>query len=132
MSSTYQHTNSSVYLLNYHFVFCPKRRRKVLVGKLKDRLNELLEQKASELNWNIISMEIMPDHVHMFMAATPQTSPRQIMHRLKGYTARILRQEFPELMKMPSLWTRSFFVSTAGNVSSKKIQHYIKTQRTRD
>ena len=132
MSSTYQHTNSSVYLLNYHFVFCPKRRRKVLVGKLKDRLNELLEQKASELNWNIISMEIMPDHVHMFMGATPQASPSQIMHRLKGYTARILRQEFPELMKMPSLWTRSFFVSTAGNVSSKKIQHYIKTQRTRD
>ena len=132
MSLTYQHTNSSVYLLNYHFVFCPKRRRKVLVGKRKDRLNELLEQKASELNWNIISMDIRPDHVHMFMGATPQTSPSQIMHRLKGYTARILRQEFPELMKMPSLWTRSFFVSTAGNVSSKKIQPYIKTQRTRD
>ena len=121
-----------MYLLNYHFVFCPKRRRKVLVGMLRVRLIELLNLKAQELEWNVIALEVMPDHVHLFISVDPDVSPTQVMHRLKGFTSRVLRKEFPHLQKLPSLWTRSYFVSTAGNVSSQKIERYIQAQSTRE
>lgn len=132
MATGYKHKNTSVYLLHYHFVFCPKRRRRVLVGCLRERLIELLNLKVQELEWNVIALEVMPDHVHMFIGVDPDVSPTQVMHRLKGFTSRVLRKEFPHLLKLPSLWTRSYFVSTAGNVSSQKIQHYIQEQSTRE
>jgi len=81
----------------------------------------------------ILALEVMPDHVHLFVSVDPSWSPQRIMHALKGSTSRTLRSEFPNpLMRMPSLWTRSFFVSTAGNVSSTTIEKYIAEQRTRD
>lgn len=104
----------------------------MLIGALAERLRQLLSKKTSELGWPIVALEIMPDHVHLFISADPDVAPAQIMHRLKGYTSRVLRQEFPHLMRMPSLWTRSFFVSTAGMVSSKTIEQYIAAQKTRD
>ncbi len=118
-------------MIHYHFVFCPKRRRKVLVGKVKDRLIALINLKATELGWEVIALEVMPDHVHLFISSEPDIAPNQMMHRLKGYTSHVLRQEFPHLQNLPSLWTRSFFISTAGNVSSQKIEHYIQSQSTR-
>ncbi len=132
MKREYQHKITSVFLLNYHFVFCPKRRRKVLIGPLRDRLIALLNEKSLELDWQIIALEVMPDHVHLFIGVDPSTAPDQVMFRLKGYTARVLRSEFPYLLKMPSLWTRSYFVSTAGNVSGSVIERYIAQQTTRD
>ena len=132
MSQSYQHNKSSVYLLNYHFVFCPKRRRKVLIGKVRERLIVLLTEKAKELEWGIVALEVMPDHVHLFIGVDPHTAPNQVMHSLKGFTSRVLRKEFPHLLTLPSLWTRSFFVSTAGNVSSKRIEDYIAKQATRE
>ena len=132
VSQEYQHANTSVYLLNYHFVFVPKRRRKVLVGLVEARLRILLAQKCAELEWNILDLEIMPDHVHLFIGTDPETAPNQVMHALKGFTSRILRQEFPHLNTLPSLWTRSYFVSTAGNISGEIIQKYIAAQKTRD
>jgi putative transposase len=92
----------------------------------------LLKEKTKELSWEIIALEIMPDHVHLFIGVDPEVAPNQIMHALKGYTSRILRQEFPHLLTLPSLWTRSYFVSTAGNVSNTMIEKYIATQKTRD
>ena len=132
MSLGYQHKNTCVYLLNYHFVFCPKRRRKVLVGAVRERLIELINSKTHELAWDVIALEVMPEHVHLFIGVDPDVSPTQVMHRLKGFTAKVLRDEFPQLRKLPSLWTRSFFVSTAGNVSTKKIEDYIQAQPTRE
>ena len=73
----------------------------------------------------------MPDHVHLFLSCQPSIAPDQVMFRIKGYSSRVLRQEFPQLLKMPSLWTRSYFVSTAGNVSSETIKRYIAEQKTR-
>ncbi|WP_019588438.1 IS200/IS605 family transposase [Deinococcus apachensis] len=119
-------------LLRYHFVFCPKRRRKVVVGNVATRLRDLLTEKAAERGWEIVALEIMPDHVHLFLGTDPDVSPTQVMHALKGYTSRVLREEFPELRSMPSLWTRSYWVSTAGNVSAEVIERYIAEQKTRD
>jgi putative transposase len=73
----------------------------------------------------------MPDHVHLFLYCPPTLSPSDAMFWLKGYTSRLLRQKYPHLERMSSLWTRSYFVSTAGNVSSSTIQRYIAEQKTR-
>lgn len=132
VTTPYLHKNTSVSLLRYHFVWCPKRRRKVLTGNVALSLKELLEEKTAELGWEIVALEIMPDHVHLFLGTDPDVSPTQVMHALKGYTSRALRQEFPKLQTMPSLWTRSYWVSTEGSVSAEVIQQYIAEQKTRD
>ena len=94
-------------------------------------MKELIKEKAKELGLEILAMEIMPDHIHLFVSAPPTISPHQIMFRIKGYTSRILREEFPYLKKLPSLWTRSYFVGSAGNVSSETIKRYIEEQRSK-
>ncbi len=128
MGQSYRQSNTSVSLINYHFVWIPRRRRKVLVGEVKKRLTELIYEKATELNCKIVSLAIEPDHVHLFLNCLPDLAPKQIMHRIKGYSSYILRKEFPNLKRMPSMWTRSYFVSTAGNVSSQTIIRYIEAQ----
>jgi len=121
-------TRHAVYLCNYHFVWIPKRRKPVLVGKIRERLKQIIEEVCNENGLEILTLEIMPDHVHLFLSAPPYLSPHIILRKIKGRSARILRQEFPELLKLPSMWTRSYFVSTAGNVSSEMIKKYIEGQ----
>ena len=118
-------------LINYHFVFCPRYRRKVLVGQVEVRLKELLKQVCGEMEIEILAVECDVDHCHLFINAPPTLSPTDIMARVKGVTSRILRHEFEHLQHLPSLWTRSYFVSTAGNVSSETIRKYVEEQKTR-
>jgi transposase IS200 family protein len=65
---------------------------------------------------------------HLFLWAHPYTLPTAIARLIKGRSSHVLREDFPFLKKMPSLWTRSTFYSTAGNVSAETIQHYIERQ----
>ena len=123
--------NTSVTLINYHFVWCPRRRRKVLKGLIEQRLKALIYEACQDSDLIVVALEVMPDHVHAFLNCPPTISPSQVMHKIKGYTARYLRQEFSELLKMPSMWTRSYFCSTAGNVSSATVERYIAQQKTR-
>jgi putative transposase len=132
MPEAYRHKETSVSLCNYHLIWCPKRRRKILVGPLKQRLETIIHEALAELDCQVLAIEIMPDHLHLFVSAPPQLSPTDIVARLKGRSSRLLRQEFPFLLKMPSLWTRSYFASTAGAVSSETIKIYIQNQRTRE
>lgn len=131
MSQTYRRTSTNVSLLNYHFVFCPRYRRKVLVGAVEERLKGLLAVYCEEVSIIILAVECDLDHCHLFVNAPPTLSPSDIMAKLKGATSRQLRQEFEHLKHLPSLWTRSFFVSTAGNVSSETIRRYVEGQKTR-
>ena len=128
LSMNYSHNTTSVALINYHIVFCPKYRRKLLVGIIKQRLDELVKKVAVENKWAVMALEVMPDHVHLFVSADVKTKPQQVVKRFKGKTSRFLRSEFRDLRKMPTLWTRSYFLSTAGNVSSATIQKYIEQQ----
>jgi len=128
MSQEYRRAYTSVFLINYHFVWIPRRRRPVLKGRVADRLRELIEEKAKELKLDIIELAIQPDHVHLLVSAPPDLAPNQIMHRIKGYTARVLRREFPSLRKLPSMWTRAYFVSTVGKVSAETVRKYIEAQ----
>ncbi len=129
MSKDYRKSGNRVHNLNYHIVFCPKYRRKCLVGNLAVRCEELMRAKCAELGCEVVALEVMPDHVHLFIAATPYFAPNHIIAQVKGYTSRVLRQEFPDLLKMPSLWTRSYFVGAVGHVSDSVVQAYIENQK---
>ncbi|KEQ23523.1 IS200/IS605 family transposase [Paenibacillus tyrfis] len=131
MGQEYRRTTTTVSLINYHFVFCPRYRRKVLVSQVEARFKELVQELCQENDWLMVAMEVMPDHVHLFLNVRPTDSPADIMAKLKGATSRFLRQEFKHLKHLPSLWTRSYFVSTAGNVSSETIKRYVEEQKTR-
>lgn len=131
MAQEYRHKTTSVSLINYHLIWCPKRRRRVLVNAVQVRLDGLIREVAAELDCTVLAVEIMPDHLHLFLSAPPTLAPHQIVRRIKGRSSRVLRQEFPHLLRLPSLWTRAYFVSTAGHVSSQTIQRYIAEQRTR-
>jgi putative transposase len=93
---------------------------------------QIVGETAPDLECDVRALEVMPDHVHLFLSATPQWAPNQLIGRIKGKSARLLRQEFPEWQRMPSVWTRSYFISTAGTVSSETIAKYIAEQTTRD
>lgn len=131
LGQKYRRENHTVSLINYHLVWCPARRKKVLVGDIRKRLRALLHQKCDELDFEIVALEIDADHVHLFVGTAPDVSPSTVMHRLKGYTSRVLRDEFKGLNALPSLWTRSFFVSTAGNVSRETVMKYIEEHATK-
>ena len=130
MENNYRHTNTTVSLINYHFVFCPRYRRKIfLIPNVEQRFKELVKIKCRELEIVIIAIECDRDHSHIFLNCLPTQSPSDIMQQIKGYTSKILRDEFSQLSKMSSLWTRSYFVSTAGNVSSETIKQYVENQK---
>ena len=130
MENKYRHTKTTVSLINYHFVFCPRYRRKIfLIPHVEERFKELVSIKCKELEIEIIAIECDKDHTYMFLNCLPTQSPSDIMAQIKGYTGKILREEFKELSKMPNLWTRSYFVSTAENVCSETICRYVENQR---
>ena len=124
----YKHSKHHVYLINYHLIFCPKRRRPVLVGKVKSRLIQIIRDKARQIGVELIAFEIMPDHIHIFVSAYPIIPVHKIVKEFKGVSSNILRKEFPHLLKLPSLWTHAYFASTAGNISNKTIKKYIEAQ----
>lgn len=119
-----------VYSFKYHVVWCPKYRRKVLVGGVDIRLKELIQEICTELRVDVIEMEIMPDHVHLLLEVEPQFGVHRAVKHIKGKTSRILRQEFPWLnSRLPSLWTNSYFVSTVGGAPLSIIKQYIENQK---
>jgi putative transposase len=132
MNNKYVKTKTTVSMINYHFVFCPRYRRKIfLIDGVEKYFKELVNQISEEMDLKIIALECDIDHVHLFINAKPTISPSKIMYHIKGKTSHIIRNEFNILNNMPSLWTRSYFVSTAGEVSSEIIKKYVENQKKR-
>ena len=132
MINEYRRTKTTVSLINYHFVFCPRYRRKIFLDStLEERVKVLVQEICEELDIEILAMECDKDHVHLFLNTLPTFSPTDIMAKIKGVTSKKLREEFSHLQHLPSLWTRSYFVSTARNVSSETIRRYVENQKTR-
>lgn len=127
MEHDYIHEQQTVHLVIYHILWCPKRRRKVQFVTAWKRSSEklLMSMDGKSLNWlfnrimSICSFGVIRIPL-----------PTDIARWIKGRSSHVLREEFPHLMRMPSLWTRSTFYSTAGNVSSDSIQKYIEKQST--
>ena len=127
----YKSNNNIVYSCKYHVVFCPKYRRKVLVGEIETRFKELVQEICTEFNIDLLEMEVMPDHVHLLLEVDPQFGIHKAIKTIKGKTSRILRSEFKSLTtRIPSLWTNSYFVSTVGGAPLSIIKQYIESQKT--
>lgn len=131
MKQKYKSNKNIVYSCKYHIVWCPKYRRKVLIGNVETRLKELLIETCANIKVDIIEMELMPDHVHMLIEVDPQFGVHKAIKQMKGRTSKILREEFPHLKtKLPTLWTNSYFVSTVGGTPLSAIKQYIENQKT--
>ena len=127
--SQYAKNSGAVFSLKYHLVWCPKYRRPVLEGAIEKRLREVLEDVRAEHGWTIHALEVMPDHVHLFIESDPIYSVAEIVNRLKGASSRILRSEFPALRsRLPTLWSRSYYAGTVGAVSDAVVRRYIESQ----
>ena len=126
----YKSTRHVKYLCNYHFVWIPKYRRKVLTGEIAEYTKEVLRTIAEELDCEVLALEVMPDHIHLFVNCPPRYAPSYLANYFKGKSARLILKKFPELKKATNgkLWTRSYFVSTSGNISSETIKKYIEEQ----
>ncbi|WP_254546499.1 IS200/IS605 family transposase [Halomarina pelagica] len=126
MPRGYSKERTSVHRLHYYFIWCPKYRKSVLTGEAKDRLEALIGEKADELDSEILALAVRPDHVHLFIEGNPKLAPNKIMQQVKGHSSRRMREEFD--FGLPSLWTRSYFVSSAGDVSDETVEAYIEAQ----
>lgn len=130
MKTRWKSNSWCVYNTSYHIVWCPKYRRKVLVWDVEKRLKELLLEKSTELWIDIHAMEVMPDHVHLFVKSKPIYAPYFIVNQFKWYTSNMLRNEFKHLKsKIPTLRTRSYFIESVWHISESTIVKYIEDQK---
>ena len=128
------HARTCVYNVNYHIVWSVKYRKAVLKGGIDEHLKDTLLQIAADKGFTIHTMEVMPDHVHIFASAHPKLSPSYIVKMLKGISGRLLLMRHPELRKQlwkGNLWNSSFYLETIGSVSGEAIKKYIEHQKTR-
>jgi hypothetical protein len=131
MNTIYKISNNVIYSCKYHVVWCPKYRRKILTDGVDVRLKDLLLEYAKKISVDVIEMDILPDYIHLLIEVDPQLGIHKAIKSLKGYTSKILRSEFSFLRtKLPTLWTNSYFVTTADNVSLEIIKKYIESQKT--
>jgi len=131
VDTRYRHSSGSAFSLKYHLVWCPKFRRKVLVGAIQEDLRSLLHQKAQEIEVTIESLEIMPDQVHLYIKSDPTEAPQHLANQFKGFTSRILREKYPSLRsRLPSLWSRSYYIGSIGEVSEETVKRYIEMQKS--
>lgn len=132
MNKRWTSSKYATYNCAFHLIWCPKYRKKVLVDDIEIRLKELLNEKAKEHEWTIENIEVMPDHVHVFIKVFPVDSPTYVVSQLKRYTSFKLRNEFPSLKsRLPTLWTRSYYCKSVGHISEATIKKYIHEQKTK-
>ena len=125
-------SKTTVHNLGYHIIWCPKYRRKVLTGDIEQELKRLLNMKAEELGCQIKTLEVMPDHVHLFVKAPPTIGVHFLVQQLKGLTARELRKQFPTLKsRLPNMWTRSYYAESVGHISEDTVRRYIEGQKNK-
>ncbi len=118
-----------VYQTAYHVVWCPKYRHDVLINQVAVAAGGMLDAICLARGWPVIAKEIQPDHIHLFLSIPPAQAVADAVKILKGVTARSLFQKFPVLKKRlwgGHLWSPSYYVGTAGNVSAETIRYYIE------
>jgi len=122
-------TNTSIYNISYHIIWCPKGRAKILKNNIEIRLKEILKERAKQIKCIIENIECMPDHIHIFLKANTGITIQYILKMLKGYSSYILRKEFPWLKRYKNLWSRSYYCESIGHISEKVIKKYINDQK---
>lgn len=132
--SNIEHARTCVYNVNYHIVWSVKYRKAVLKGGIDEELKSIFKQIAVEKGFIIHTMEVMPDHIHIFVSAHPKVAPSYIVKMLKGISGRLLLMKYPELRQQlwkGNLWNSSFYIETIGSISEEAIKKYIEHQKTR-
>ena len=114
--------------VNYHLVWCTKRKKPVLVDRVEQRAKELFTSFAERKGIEVLDMQILPNYVHLYMSASPRVAPHNIVAGLKRSAYGPLRSEFSELKKIPSLWTENYLVTTGKGISKKKIDEFMKSE----
>lgn len=127
--NTYKSTRHAKFLINYHFVWIPKYRKDFLKDpEVKKTVEEAIQELSRAYKFDILALEVMPDHIHLFISALPRYSPSELINVIKGTTGRKIGQRFPHYKQKDSVWTRAYFVASAGNVSAETIKKYIENQ----
>lgn len=130
VQNNYRSNSHFLFNCKYHVIFCPKFRRPVLTEDISKRLKEILIEISNKYNSLIIEIEILLDHIHMIIDCDPSFGITKVIREMKGNSSRILRSEFPDLRtKLPSMWTRSSFISSVGTVSLEVVKQYIQDQK---
>jgi putative transposase len=107
--------------ITYHFVWAPMRAKPCLIGEVADRLEQLIAEKARSLPLETVALVILPDRVYLAAAVPPTVAPHHIVCQLKAYTSRTLRDEFPELTRIPTLWTRAYVVLAGEALTEEEV-----------
>lgn len=132
MSVTLRSNSNVVFQCAFHVVWCPKYRRRVLGGRIGERLEELVREVVEEKGAWLVALEVMPDHVHVLVEVDPRFGVHKLVKAVKGRTSRVLREEFPSLRsRLPTLWTNSYFVATTGGAPLAEVERYVEQQKGR-
>lgn len=123
-------SETCVYNCSYHFIWTTKFRRKILNVEMQETLKNLITEKCNAMGWEIKALEVCEEHIHLFISVGPNCAPQFIIGQIKGYTSRIMRETYPMLrQKLPTLWTRSYYVDTVGCLREETIKKYIEHQK---
>ncbi|MEU2170061.1 IS200/IS605 family transposase [Micromonospora chersina] len=132
MSVALRSNSNIVFQCAFHVVWCPKYRRRVLGGRVEERLKQLIREVVEEKGAWLVALEVMPDHVHLLVEVDPQFGVHKLVKAIKARTSRVLREEFPSLRsRLPTLWTNSYFVATTGGAPLAAVEEYVEQQRGR-
>ncbi|WP_435158608.1 IS200/IS605 family transposase [Haladaptatus sp. DFWS20] len=122
-------SNNTVYNVNYHFVWCPKYRHAIL-EPIEESLEASFRDVCDEYGYEILSLHISPDHVHLFLSTHPKHAPSEIVRTVKSITAREMWEQHEPLLEEylwgGGFWEESYYVGTAGDVSTDTIEQYIE------
>lgn len=124
-----QHTKHVTYKIAYHFVWCPKYRKQILVDDVARFVESEIRRLCEENKWSIGALNVQEDHVHLFLSAEPRTAPSLIANTLKGISARQVFKQYPEVKKQlwgGSFWSRSYYVGTVGDMTEETVKKYIE------
>jgi putative transposase len=133
--SEFNSSSHSKYLVQYHIIWCPKFRFEVLNDDISESLKRILLDISNKYLYEIKALEVMPDHIHLFVSTKPTVAPTDIVRTLKSISAIELFKKYPKLKKFygrsGSLWSSGYFVSSVGNVSENTIKKYIEEQNSK-
>lgn len=125
------------YNVNYHFVWIPKTRMKILVKPFDDDIDQLIEKICQRNCWHPLALEIMPDHIHFFVSAHPKWAPTKIIQLIKQETSKKLREKYASIRDTrndEAFWATGYYCGTAGHVSADQVARYIleQTEKMKD
>jgi putative transposase len=117
--------------IRYHFVWGPMRAKACLIDEVARRLQALIEEQATGLEFVPVKLVIEPDRVYLAAEAPPTVAPHRIVCQVKAYTSRVLRDEFPELTRIPSLWTRAYLVMAGEHIEPEEVMRRFEDAQPR-